>query len=198
MAEVANGINPIDDIENKYDQYEKQMLKGFFEFVERHMSYFWLHWNMRDENYGFYAIENRYRVLGGKPISVPDDKKIDIARLLVDRYGKHYIAKPRITKLVKKNRMTMLDFLSGAEEAAAFENKEYIKLHKSTLRKVDLFTSILYASAENSLLVDSKWKEIYGISPQSIFEYSKERWQFFIITNFITLILGALLGRLLK
>lgn len=186
----------VEKIEESYDLCEKQMLKDFFAFAETHMNFIWIHWNMRDENYGFYAIENRYKVLGGAPKSVPDDKKIDLSRLLVNRYGKYYIQNPKMAKLVEKNRMTTLDFLNGKEEADAFINKEYIKLHKSTLRKVDLFSSIINASGENILKTDSKWKDTYGISVQGIFEVCKDSFWFFIFSNFLFLIIGTLIGRL--
>lgn len=34
-----------------------------------------LHWNMRDINYGFAAIEHRFSVLGGKPFILADNRK---------------------------------------------------------------------------------------------------------------------------
>lgn len=83
IHEVAEQKNvAIDKIEENYDSLELEMLSQYFEFVQKHERYKWIHWNMRDSNYGFYAIENRYRVLGGQPIIIPDDKKIDLARNL--------------------------------------------------------------------------------------------------------------------
>jgi hypothetical protein len=70
------------------------MFKEFFRFVKVHKSFNWVHWNMRDLNYGFEAIENRYKVLGGKPIIIEDDKKFDLARLLIDIYGVRCMGHP--------------------------------------------------------------------------------------------------------
>lgn len=53
-------------IERDYDNLEKEMLRDFFNYVKVHAKCLWIHWNMRDINYGFQAIEHRYRVLGGK------------------------------------------------------------------------------------------------------------------------------------
>ena len=75
----------IGDITNHYDQLESEMLREFFEFVYEHKDYRWIHWNMRDINYGFEAIENRFRVLGGAPTTIIDEKKFDIARILIDK-----------------------------------------------------------------------------------------------------------------
>ena len=89
---------------------------------------------MRDLNYGFEAIENRYRVLEGRPESIEDDKKYDLARLLIDIYGNGYVGHPRLEKLIEKNKISTRDFMDGQLEAAAFANKEYVKLHMSTLK----------------------------------------------------------------
>ena len=92
----------LDDIDSKYDMLEKEMLKEFFDFAKQHSSYKWLHWNMRDINYGFKAIEHRYEVLKGKPYILQDENKIDISRLLIDLYGVGYISHPRLPKLMDK------------------------------------------------------------------------------------------------
>jgi hypothetical protein len=52
-----------DEIESHYDSLEKKMLDEFFNFAKEHKDYTWINWNMRDINYGFEAIENRYLVL---------------------------------------------------------------------------------------------------------------------------------------
>lgn len=124
-------------------------------------------------------------------------KKIDLTRLLVNCYGRGYIAHPRMEKIADKNNITKIGFLTGKEEASAFENKQYIKLRNSTLRKVDLFYSIINAAAEGTLKTNSKWKEIYGVSIQGIYEALKERWWFNLLIFIIGLIIGALFPKIL-
>ena len=80
----------ISDIELHYDELEKKMLDEFFAYAKEHSNFFWIHWNMRDINYGFKAIEHRYSVLGGIPYNIPDEKKIDLARQLINCYGVGY------------------------------------------------------------------------------------------------------------
>jgi len=63
---------PFDQIEDNYDDLEHKMLEAFFSHVGSYKEY--LHWNMRDINYGFAALEYRYRVLDGEPIVIEDDK----------------------------------------------------------------------------------------------------------------------------
>lgn len=141
-------------IEKEYDKIEKQMLEEFYKFVSEHSKYEWLHWNMKNINYGFSAIEHRFRVLGGEPICINDRNKINLADKLYLIYGKDYIKDPKFYSLVAKNKFTHKDILSGEEEAIAFENKEYIKLYQSTLRKVEVIYKIIDYTYSNSLKID--------------------------------------------
>lgn len=184
----------IAEIELKYDDLEKNMLNEYFRFVKEHRNMKWLHWNMRDINYGFKAIEHRFEVLGGNPIIIDDSNKIDLSRLFIQCYGVNYIGHPRLEMLLDYNGIKAKDFLRGADEAEAFKNKEYIKLHRSTLRKVDVLSNILNRAIDKKLKVRSKWYEIYGVSPQGLFEYLTGRWWFRLVWTGITLFIGALLG----
>lgn len=184
----------ISDIELHYDELEKKMLDEFFAYAKEHSNFFWIHWNMRDINYGFKAIEHRYSVLGGIPYNIPDEKKIDLAHQLINCYGVGYAGHPRMEKLLEQNDIKAKDYLNGSQEAAAFANKEYVKLHMSTLRKVDVFSNILNRAINNTLKVNSKWTEIYGISIQGILNYCKDTWWIQILWTFISMVIGAVIG----
>lgn len=184
----------INDIKSHYDELEKSMLDEFFEYSKEHKTYFWIHWNMRDMNYGFKAIEHRYSVLGGEPYKIPDSNKIDLARQLINCYGVGYAGHPRMEKLLEQNDIKAKDYLNGQQEAEAFANQEYVKLHMSTLRKVDVFANILNRAINNTLKVNSKWTEIYGMSIQGIINFCKDTWWIQLIWTVFSLVLGALLG----
>lgn len=175
----------LDSIELHYDELEKIMLEDFFEFVKNHENYYWIHWNMRDIGYGFPAINHRFEVLGGKPKVIADEKKFDLADKLKIVYGNSYIEHPRFEKLIDKNSISKKDFLNGSEEAKAFKDKEYIKLHHSTLRKINAMHDILEKVLDKNLKTNSKKKEIYGLSPQGLFEMLKENWIFNIVLLFL-------------
>jgi hypothetical protein len=93
------------------------MLTEFFEFLREHKDYRWVHWNMRDINYGFEALENRLVVLGGAPYHLQDENKFDLARLMIDKYAVKYIKHPRLINLVKRNNISDNGMLTGADEA---------------------------------------------------------------------------------
>ncbi len=184
-----------DSFEDKYEELEKKMLDNFFKFVNDHKSFNWVHWNMRNLNFGFEALENRYKILGGKiSFSIPDSNKYDLSKILIERYGEKYINHRRFYELYKLNNITDKHLLSGDEEAECYKNKEYFKLHQSTLRKVDILDNILRKTFLDKLKTNSKLKDVYGISPSGIYEMMKENWIINLIATVILLLAGAALG----
>lgn len=128
------------EICNKYDELERKMLQQFFDYAEQinNNRKIWLHWNMRDNNYGFEALKNRFNVLTGTIHNI-SFQNIDLSALLINYYGVQYIDQPRLEKIMEKNGFSKGSFLKGKEEAIAFDQKEYVKLHQSTLKKQMLF-----------------------------------------------------------
>lgn len=177
-----------------YDQLEKKMLDEFYDFAKNHKDFKWIHWNMRDSNYGFEAIANRYRILGGQSFEIDEDRKYDFPRILGKIYSHNYEKnKPdgRLLNLANRNSITTIDALKGIDEATAFEQNEYLKLHKSTLRKVDIIDAIIDRSDKNELKVNAKTKQIYGLTFPGIFEIVKNNWILITIWTLIIYILGA-------
>ena len=166
----------IEDIEANYDDLEKKMLKEFYEYVETHHTHLWLHWNMRDINYGFPAIAHRFMVLGGKPVEIHESQLVDLARILVGMFGVGYAGHPRLTWLVKENKISDRDLLSGEDEANAFEGRQYVRLHQSTLRKVDILANIVSRVGNGTLKTNATMKEVYGSYFRYFAELAREHW----------------------
>ena len=183
---------PFETIHEHYDQLEKEMLEEYFKFLNENQGKTWIHWNMRDINYGFSALEHRFKALDGTPFILTEGKKFDLSRAMVSLYGIGYIGHPRLTKLMGKNNITSKDFLTGKEEADSFENKEYVKLHQSTLRKADILANIFERVADGTIKTNSKWYEIYGLHPKVLVELVKQHW----LVSFLGLV--ALIGSLLR
>lgn len=179
------------DIPNAYDDLEKEMLGDFFKFMQQNQGLLWIHWNMRDINYGFAALEHRFRVLGGEPFVLPEGKKFDLARALISLYGVSYTGHPRLATLIEKNHIAHRDFLSGQEEADAFDAQDYIKLHQSTLRKVDILANILGRAADGTLKTNSKWHERHGFHPKVLVELMREHWIYSVL-GAIAIVAGLL------
>ena len=186
---------PSEKITEKYDELEKAMLKEFYGFVEAHQGYHWVHWNMRDINYGFPAIEHRCKVLCVKPIEIKEYCKFDLARALVSIYGCRYAPHQRLANLLKMNKIKNGSFLTGEQEAEAFCSEKYVKLHQSTLAKVDMMANIFGRAVDGTLKTNAKWSEIHGFTPEAIGELMKEHWIFSILSVVVVII--ALLEYLL-
>lgn len=175
------------DIGTQYDALEKEMLKEFFQFLTQHKTYDWVHWNMRDINYGFPALEHRFRILKGKPEELDESRKFDLSRALVAIYGNKYMGHPRLIKLMEANHITTLNLLDGPGEAVAFENKEFVKLHQSTLRKVDVLANILGRVIDGSIKTNATWRDKHGIHPEIIIEYITKHWVYVLITGIVSI-----------
>jgi hypothetical protein len=162
------------------DPLELDMLDGYFSFLLKNSDSTFIHWNMRDDNYGFSALEHRFRVLGGNPCILQDNRKFDLARELVTLYGIKYAPhksqsgrKGRLMSITEMNRISDVDALQGAAEADAFVNGEYMKLHQSTLRKVDILASVFDRTHNKSLKTNASFTDKYGIHPVAIIEVAK-------------------------
>lgn len=184
------------DIASQYDALEKQMLDEYFGFLKGHPGYKYVHWNMRDINYGFQALEHRYKVLKGDPFILPDADKFDLARALVAIYSRSYIGHGedgRFLNICRFNKITDKDALTGKREAEAFTNHEYVKLHRSTLRKVDMMANVFERVRDGSLKTEARWGEIYGLTPTSIVNAIKEHWIYSLVV--IGLTVGGALAK---
>lgn len=176
------------------DIIEKQMLDEFSQFVQMHLDYYWVHWNMSSASYGFQAISNRYRILGGSIINIPDTNKIDLpaifGKLFTYSFEGH---KPngQLLNLANRNHISVRDALPGIDEASAFDNKEYLKLHMSTLRKVDIIDRLYTSYKSNKLIHNARIKEIYDITIPGILELIKDSPILIGIWSLIIFIIGA-------
>jgi hypothetical protein len=176
IHQVAERYSKLGEIEDDYDNLERTMLEEFYDFIERHKEHRWLHWNMRDISFGFAALEHRFRVRGGQPTIIPDHLKFDLARILIDIYGIGYTAHPRLTTLLKLNQIVPLNFMTGAEEAAAFDNLNYVGLHQSTLRKVDVIANIAGRAHDRNLKTNTSWWDLHGGPVKGVIDWLNAKY----------------------
>jgi len=184
----------------EYDMVELSMLIEFTDFVKQHPSAKWVHWNMRDSNYGFLAINNRLRILDGQPHTIPDDLKFDFPRILQLIYTDDYEVnrpKGRLLNLADRNNISTVNAMTGQEEADSFDNKEYLKLHMSTLRKVDIIQVIINKAESGELKVNASNKKIYGLTVNGILTLIKETPWLLLVVTAIGYCLNLLVGYLI-
>lgn len=172
-------------------ELERDLLDSFYEFVRSHIDYQWVHWNMRDANFGFPALAHRYRALGGTPVDIPESNLIDLARLLMDCYGEKYAPHPRLTSLARMNYVNLKSYLTGQEESEAFVSGDYTRAHQSTLRKVDLFDNILTKVHNGTLETEARPVDIYGSYLAYGIELVRDHWLVTLI-GLIAAVLGII------
>ena len=164
------------EICSKYQTLEAKLLERFFGFVRDSPDNRYIHWNMRNSNYGFEAFEHRYQVLhrDSRSLNIRDGQRIDLARIFKDIYGDEYITKPCLENILPKNRIELKDFLTGAEEAKAFEKQRFSDLHRSTLRKVDAIAELARRSHEHKLQVNTPKIHVHASFFVSTWKYIVE------------------------
>ncbi|MBU1144146.1 MAG: hypothetical protein KKH92_10965 [Firmicutes bacterium] len=186
----------VDKIVENYDYIEKLMLDDFYEFVNKNSSNtVWVHWNLRNDVYGFKAIELRYKILGGNPSVLIDSQKYDLGEILKDRYGYNYVDHPRLKNLIEMNKFNDKNFVTGEDEAELFKKQEFEKIHLSCLTKVrGLYNTLEYA-IHNKLVTKSKWTyPLGGFSPKAIKEFFQSNWMLAILYFIFTIIIGGVIG----
>ena len=139
-------------VETRYDEIEKEMLSRFFDYLGANRDKFWIHWNMRNLTFGFEHLEHRSSYLGNSlPPSVSVEQRLNLNEALKDRYGSDYVADPKMKTLIMANGSLPPTFLDGAQEAEAFKTKEFIRMHSSTICKVEFFRHAIRLALKGKL-----------------------------------------------
>lgn len=191
LAEIQNvDLHTAED--TVLNRLEKEMLQDFYAFVKKQKKeYTWLHWNMRDQFFGFSAIAQRYCVLFQKkkaPFDFTEQKQKNIALLLKQRYGDNYVECPHQQKLFSLNKIELSNLLTGKMEAEAYERREFLAMERSLEAKVEAFASILNKIGNNELKTKSRLlKDIYGFSFLGIITYVREN----IVLGLIFSVIGT-------
>lgn len=144
------------------DEAERILLARFYDFVARNPYATFLHWNMRDEKFGFAALAHRSALVGAEPVGIHESQKLDLSRVLVDVYGSGYAGKPVIETLARLNALSTTAFLSGASEAKAFAQGQYYSVLQSVLSKVAIIAEIAQRAADGTLQTEAGWWTTHG------------------------------------
>lgn len=191
--------------EMEQDQIEHDMLCDFFEYVNDNKAKTWLHWNMKNNNFGFSAIEDRFRSLKGDPIHFGESKLINISVLLKKKYGMNY-AKDNMWngKLMGKmydifilNNINDSYILDGEREIIEYILKNIIPIEQSVLGKLKAFKIIMEKTADNVLKNRGNvLKDVYGLSIQGIAKYIQDNALLALIFSILGGVVSALICKL--
>ena len=154
---------------------EYSLLFNYNEFLARHPTHRFLHWYMRDEAFGFAALEHRFQKVladvaqslygvrsaapamafgfGGPtpfPVRIEDARRIDLARIIRDITGTGPIGLREIADL---NGLSHTELIPGEQEPGAFESGNHARLQWSTSTKTRLICQIARLVQERRLVL---------------------------------------------
>jgi hypothetical protein len=141
-ADVLN--IPRADVAAQYDAIEREMLRQLYDFMRTRTQHLWVHWNMRSITFGFEHLAHRYQILSGNdaPI-IPVENRINLNDILREKFGSLYAAHPQMQNLMLLQGDLPIHFLTGEQESACFARQEFIRMHESTISKVQFFRSAI-------------------------------------------------------
>jgi len=153
MHAVAEELGiPRIEVASRYDDVERAILERYYAFARDRREKTWVHWNMRNVVFGFEHLEHRYRVLTkAEPPSIPVEVRVNLNDVFKQRYGSNYAADPKMQTLMDLNGPRDPRFMTGSEEAKAFLATDFIRMHSSTICKVEFFRHALELSVKGRL-----------------------------------------------
>ena len=129
-------------ITDTIDEPEKYLLERYYKYLRESPDARYVHWNMKSSDFGFEAIDNRYRYLFNEeqPYSVPKEFRYDLDDLIAYKYGEGYMDHPKLYNLGSTYRFAKRYILSGKEEADKFASQSFGDIKRSTVEKAHLIT----------------------------------------------------------
>jgi hypothetical protein len=162
------------DGEKKYfflnGEEEEELIRKFVEFIASMHSKTFVHWSMNKPNFGFMAIQNRYKEITGYDLNLTPKNQIDLSEYLKEKYGVDYVSrdKGRLNNLAELNRF------SGHSSNIEVKTK-----HEGSQR-IELIFSIYQAELQGKLKVSTRINEYTNPYPKYFCSYGYEIFLEFI------------------
>ncbi|MGE3712478.1 MAG: hypothetical protein AB7G35_22775, partial [Hyphomicrobiaceae bacterium] len=166
-------------VQSTLRRLEYSLLFNFNDFLASNPDARFVHWYMRDDKFGFPALEHRYRkvqadlnhdLLGPRsvavaapfgyssrqapfPVVVADDRKVDLARLVRMLHGGGFIS---LKDLADRNGLSHAELIDGQHEPEAFEAGNHARLQWSTSTKARLIAELLSLVRQEGLRIEPR------------------------------------------
>ncbi|MDQ1294872.1 MAG: hypothetical protein QG608_2757 [Actinomycetota bacterium] len=123
---------------------EIDLLKRFYCHLDTLQESRILHWNMNRPEFGFSALETRYRYLTEKnPSCAPLRRLYDIDTLIASQYGENYAPHQKLESVARLNSLDLRSFMSGKNEAAEFDKQNWSGIARSSASKAKIIGELL-------------------------------------------------------
>jgi hypothetical protein len=150
---MATGEEVAFSLTDHKEDAERKLLESYYQYLREKPDARYVHWNMHSDEYGFSAIDKRYRFLFGQdpPYNVPKEVRYDLDGLIEFRHGNGYADHPKLSTLGTLNRHPKRYLLTGKEEADKFQAGEYGDIRRSITEKAHLIASLAKRFLNGSL-----------------------------------------------
>lgn len=181
--------------ESQKDEIEFNMLTSFFNYIKCNKGKKFVHWNMKNNNFGFSALENRYKQLGGNSFNFSYENIINLSTLLKKKYGINFAKKSmwngvhtgKMYDIFLLNGINDINILNGEQEVKEYMLQNLASIEQSVLGKVKAFHYIIERASDNALKVRGNiFKDVYGLSFVGVAQYIQD--------NAILAILFSIIG----
>ena len=193
------GVSFFEVSEKDKDNIERNMLDSFFAYVKSNKEKKRIHWNMKNNNFGFSALEERYRQLRGEPMHFEEDKTINLSVLLKKKYGTNFAKESmwngvhtgKMYDVFAMNGIDDINILNGEQEVKEYILKNLVSLEQSAWGKVKAFHFIVERAADNALKTRGHIiKDVYGLNIRGVAQYIQD--------NAVLAILFSILGGIIS
>ncbi|SIL35709.1 Uncharacterised protein [Mycobacteroides abscessus subsp. abscessus] len=138
---------------------EKALLTDFFEYPGTHQDARIVHWNMNNADYGYAAIEARYKWLFDEspPSSFPAARMLDLDSVIEALHGPDYAPHPKLKQLAALNKLSQRYWLQGAEEPAKATEGDLAAVQRSTSEKARAVAKLARLLLDGDLAWIHRW-----------------------------------------
>jgi hypothetical protein len=161
-ATTAFSSSTVGDAETLPEERERLILAGALRFMRERNGARWVHWKMSRPEYGFDALSDRLRWVGGSEAltAPPVDRRYDMDAIVADRYGRDYAPHPRLSNLIARNGLVTRNARWGAGEPALAADGQHLAIQQSTTEKVHLLAELLDRLLQGRLQTETSAGEV--------------------------------------
>jgi hypothetical protein len=153
ISDIRTGQETTFSLTDYQGNSELDLLNDYYKYLSQSRDSKYVHWNMNSSEFGFDAIDKRYKFLTSiePPYKVPNENKYDLDEIIEFAYGADFADHPKLSTLAVINGFVKRHFLSGKEESEKFSNGEFGDIKRSTLEKTKAIKLFFTKFREGSL-----------------------------------------------
>ncbi len=144
-------------VADRADEGEPYVLRRAFELLRENATATFVHWRMDSSEFGFAPLAHRHHDVLGEEVQPPSpERRIDLAKLISQRYGENFADHRQLENLIDLNGLVRRRFRSGEEEARLFKTGDHASIRRSLSEKLGHLAALLGLVIDGDL--ETKWQ----------------------------------------